>query len=254
MDVKNMQALIFELQALANKATIYSQNNEYVYKNVFESWIKDYNDLLQKYNSLANLQMNHMSYNVYDLSSTHKTVKKSAVEYFSTTIENLIRKIEGDVEKECLKTKDKSIPAYQMRKCFKVGVDGCPINPSYQSNRVFIAMPFANEYLDSYNYGMVPVLNGLGYEYYKADNEISNKDIMCKVCNEIQSCRMVIANISGLNPNVMLELGLAYGLGKPVIIIKDRDTKAVSDIGSIEYIEYSHAGELQQKLFKALSS
>lgn len=62
---------------------------------------------------------------------------------------------------------------------------------------------------------------------------------------------MAIINISGLNPNVMLEQGLAYGLGKPVIILKDKATKAISDLGSIEY---SHTGDLQQKLYKALDT
>ena len=65
---------------------------------------------------------------------------------------------------------------------------------------------------------------------------------------------MAIKNISGLNPNVTLEQGLAYGLGKPVIILKDETTNAISDLGSIEYIEYSHAGDLQQKLYKALDT
>ena len=50
----------------------------------------------------------------------------------------------------------------------------------------------------------------------------------------------------------MLEQGLVYGLGKPVIIIKDKNTNAISDLGSIEYIEYSHAGDLRDKLLKAL--
>lgn len=48
----------------------------------------------------------------------------------------------------------------------------------------------------------------------------------------------------------MLELGLSYGLGKETIIIKDKETKAVSDIASIEYIEYEHAYDLQCKLMK----
>ena len=65
---------------------------------------------------------------------------------------------------------------------------------------------------------------------------------------------MAIKNISWLNPNVTLEQGLAYGLGKPVIILKDKTTNAISDLGSIEYIEYSHAGDLQQKLYKALDT
>ena len=78
--------------------------------------------------------------------------------------------------------------------------------------------------------------------------------ILCVKYQQIQSCQMAIKNISGLNPNVTLEQGLAYGLGKPVIILKDKATKAISDLGSIEYIEYSHAGDLQQKLYKALDT
>ncbi len=137
---------------------------------------------------------------------------------------------------------------HQMRMCFKIGKNGCPLNPPEKKNRVFVAMPFDDEYKDSYEYGVKIVLEQLGVDHYKADNEISNKDIMCRICCELQSCGMIIANISGLNPNVMLELGLAYGLGKKVIIIKDRKTTSISDLGCVEYIEYSHAGELQQKL------
>ncbi|MDD4781134.1 MAG: hypothetical protein PHT02_11125 [Tissierellia bacterium] len=96
------------------------------------------------------------------------------------------------------------------------------------------------------------ILEQKGLQPYKADVIINNKDIMCKICEQIQSCGIIIVNISGLNSNVMLELGLAYGLGKRVIVIKDKKTTTISDLGSIEYIEYSHAGELQQKLNEIL--
>lgn len=252
MNYNNMQALVFEIRNLHNKAEIYSKNNEYVYTNVYQVWIKEYNDLLNKYNALANLGITQMTYCEHDLSSTQKTVRTATIEYFLTSLTELVKKIETDIETERLKLTTKTPPPYQMRKCFKLSINGCPVNPEYQRNKIFIAMPFSTEYLDSYNYGIVPVLNALGYEYYKADNEIDNKDIMCKICQQIQSCHIAIINISGLNPNVMLEQGLAYGIGKQVIIIKDKNTKAISDLGSIEYIEYSHAGDLQQKLFKAL--
>jgi len=122
------------------------------------------------------------------------------------------------------------------------------LNPAEKKGKVFVAMPFSDEYIDSYKYGIKLILDRLGIDHYKADEEINNKDMMCKICKEIQTCGVFIANISGLNPNVMLELGLAYGLGKKVIIVKDKKTTAISDIGGIEYIEYSHAGELQTKL------
>jgi len=253
MDVSRMQALIYEIRNLKNKCDIYANNNDYVYTNVYTGWVKDYNSLLSKYNALSELRITPMTYNEYDLSSTQKTVRAATIEYFSTSIEALCKKIETDIEDERVKFSGSTIPAHQMRKCFKLCVDGCPVNPSYIKSKVFIAMPFANDYLDSYNYGIVPALSALGLKHFKADNEISNKDIMCKVCQEIQSCSIAIINISGLNPNVMLEQGLAYGLGKPVIIIKDTNTRAISDLGSIEYIEYSHAHDLQQKLLRALN-
>lgn len=98
-----------------------------------------------------------------------------------------------------------------MRRCFKTGYTGCPLNPSLHKNKVFVAMPFDDKYQDSYIYGIVEAVKAMGLYHYRADGEITNKDIMCKICGEIQSCRLVIANISGLNPNVMLEQGLAYG-------------------------------------------
>lgn len=50
----------------------------------------------------------------------------------------------------------------------------------------------------------------------------------------------------------MLELGLAYGIGKPVIIVKDNETKVIIDLGGIENIKYEHAHDLMTKLYKAL--
>lgn len=253
MNFSEMQALVFEMRNLKNKVETYNKNNEYVYTKIYILWIKEYNSLLDKYNALVKLCISAMTYNEYDLSSTQKTVRPATIEYFSDSIEALAKKIENDIEHERLKSSESVIPSYQMRKCFKMCVDGCPVNPTFISNKVFIAMPFADEYLDSYNYGIIPALSALGLNHFKADNEINNKDIMCKICQEIQSCCTAIVNISGLNPNVMLEQGLAYGLGKPVIIIKDKNTKAISDLGSIEYIEYNHAYDLQQKLVKALN-
>ena len=34
-----------------------------------------------------------------------------------------------------------------MQKYFKLGMDSCPINPSFQRNKIFIDIPFFTEYL-----------------------------------------------------------------------------------------------------------
>ncbi len=247
-----MQAILYEINNLKNTITIYSEKNEYIYTNIYEDWVKEYNSILNKYNNLMQLNISNYKLSDYDLSSTQKTVREPALTNFIKLVDMLSESITTNMNN--FKPSEVERPKHQMRRCFKFGIEHCPLNPALKNNKIFIAMSFANEYHDSYQYGIIPALEGLGYEYFRADEEIRNTDIMCKICKEIQSSELIIVNISGLNPNVMLEQGLAYGLGKSVIIIKDVNTKAISDLGSIEYIEYNHAYDLQTKLIKALEN
>lgn len=248
-----MQALLFEIKNFKQKVEIFYRDSDYIYADTYEEWIKGYNALLKKYNMLCGFDISLMTYNLADLSSSKKTARSVAVDSFITNLSELIKKIEDDIETTKKVQYEKEIMPHQMRKCFKLGVEHCPLNPSYKRNKVFIAMPFAPEYADSYEYGIVPALSESGYEYFRADKELNNKDIMCKICVQLQSCGLAIINISGLNPNVMLEQGMAYGLGKPVIILKDSNTVQISDLGCVEYIEYHNAYELHKKLYSVLS-
>ena len=248
--IQQLKGIVHELEQLHIKTKNHIEEQisleKYVYSNVYHGWVNTYNQIIVKYNELTSANITRMAVSDYDLSSTGKTVRIDVAQTFAETTKKLAEKIEADLSIE--QEKETPIPPNQMRKCFKLGIANCPLNPIEKKYKVFVAMPFSDEYKDSYEYGIKIALNQTGTEHYKADTEISNKDMMCKVCVELQSCGKVIANISGHNPNVMLELGLAYGLGKEVIVIKDKKTITISDLGSIEYIEYAHANELQQKL------
>lgn len=253
MDNKVLQRyrdVLYELNQLYNKASRHINERKsadgYVYANTYRGWLNEYNKIARTYNDLTGANLSMKSVQEYELSSTHKTVRSDMASAFVQSVKDLANRVDSEIQIE--QNKENPIPAHQMRVCFKTGARCCPLNPPEKKNKVFVAMPFSDDYKDSYEYGVKLVLEQHGIEYYKADNEISNRDIMCKICRELQSCGKVIVNISGLNPNVMLELGLAYGLGKEVIVIKDKKTTSISDLGSVEYIEYSHAGELQQKL------
>lgn len=252
--LQKYRTVSYELNQLYNKACKHIQEridaDGYVYADTYRGWLNEYNAIAQKYNDLTGANLSMRSVQEYELSSTRKTVRTDMANAFAQSVKELANKIDSEIQVE--QNKETPIPAHQMRICFKTGMRGCPLNPPEKKNRVFVAMPFSDDFRDSYEYGIKLILEQQGIEHYKADNEISNKDIMCKICREIQSCDKMIANISGLNPNVMLELGLAYGLGKTVIVIKDKKTTAISDLGSVEYIEYAHASELQQKLLLAI--
>jgi hypothetical protein len=50
---------------------------------------------------------------------------------------------------------------------------------------------------------------------------------------------IAVCDVSGLNPNVMLELGIRLAFGKPTIIVTDEEQKVPFDINIIEYVPYS---------------
>lgn len=249
--LQQLNSIAYELKQLYSKAKNHIDGRikaeGYVYADTYRGWLSEYNSIVKKYNNLTSANLSMRSVADYELSSTQKTVRTDIANSFTQAVKDLSNKIETEVATE--QNKETPIPLHQMRVCFKTGTRGCPCNPTEIKGKVFVAMPFNDDYWDSYEYGIKIALEQSGVEHYKANDEISNKDIMCKICEQLQSCSKVIANISGLNPNVMLELGLAYGLGKDVIVVKDKKTTTISDLGSIEYIEYAHAGELQQKLF-----
>jgi hypothetical protein len=134
--------------------------------------------------------------------------------------------------------------------CFKVGVAGCPKQVQLDSQQVFVGMPFRDEFEDAYQYGIHRPLEELGFKVWRADEEPKNIDLMCKICEGLQSSRYAVLNISGWNANVLFELGLAYGLGRETLIIKDRESQVPTDLKGIEYFEYGHSGELREKLLE----
>ena len=68
------------------------------------------------------------------------------------------------------------------------------------------------------------------------------ESLLKEIVGKIKNCDIAIFEISDNNPNVMFELGVAYGIGKYAIILKSRKTKKKSpipsDLGGIYRGEY----------------
>lgn len=149
---------------------------------------------------------------------------------------------------------DTGITTSQMRRCFKIGVEKCPKEVKLSPKAVFVAMPFRPNFQDFYKYAIRPALEDMGFKIWKADEKIDNIDIMCKMCQGIQECSYVVANISDWNPNVLFEIGLAYGIGKNVVMIKDRKESVPVDLKGLEYIDYETIDDLKRNLIAFFKS
>src|SRR6266699_3290884 len=120
------------------------------------------------------------------------------------------------------------------------------------SDRAFIIMQIgAKDSLERkradeiYNFIIVPAVTGAGLEAYRADLDFSPGAITTKILSELLSARLVIADLTGRNPNVFYELGIAHSFARPMISIADSSSSLPFDTKDeriIELGEYSSTG------------
>jgi nucleoside 2-deoxyribosyltransferase len=91
-----------------------------------------------------------------------------------------------------------------------------------------------------------------------ADKEPKATAIFCEICLKIQSSEFGIVDLSGLIPNVLLELGMMLAFGKPVFLIanvkeKERiEKKLPSDLNWKRVIPYEQFIDIEKELVKQL--
>jgi len=121
-------------------------------------------------------------------------------------------------------------------------------------NSFFIAEPFDKE-REEREKAIFQVIKG--YPYIIADQKALNIAITCKICRDIQSAQFGIVDITNLNENVLIELGMLYGFKKPtVILVKSGETviNIPSNIVGIEQVRYKDFNELSNKLEKVIGN
>ena len=141
-----------------------------------------------------------------------------------------------------------SFPSKNIIRCFKNGIKKCSKDIKISSKTVFVAIPLRQAYQDLYKNSIKPALEELQLKIWTADEKISNIDVMCKICQGIQKSSFVLTIITDWNANVLFQIGLAYGLGKNVILIKDRTERAPFEIKSLYHVEYENADELKRNI------
>ncbi len=131
--------------------------------------------------------------------------------------------------------------------CFKHRITGCLNHIPFDGQYAFVGMPFRLN--NVYKNGIKKVVQKLGLQCYRADEEKRADDLSCKICGALQSSRLAIMEISKPNRNVFLETGLAYAYGKQVVLLRRTDSPTPpSDLAGIEYISYTTIKELRMKL------
>lgn len=117
----------------------------------------------------------------------------------------------------------------------------------------FVAMPFADEFEDLFHYGISAAVRSAGLLCERIDQMVFTGDVVERLRRQIETARLVVADLTGSNPNVFLEVGYAWGQKVPTVLMARQNTDLKFDVqgqrclfyGSIKDAEAILAAELK---------
>lgn len=106
------------------------------------------------------------------------------------------------------------------------------------ANQVSVMMPFSKDFDEVYEI-IKRTCETVGMQCHRADEVWKDSSIIQDVFNLIFTSSIVIADLSGKNPNVFYEVGIAHTLGKFVIPIVQNTNDISFDVGHHRVLKYS---------------
>lgn len=103
--------------------------------------------------------------------------------------------------------------------------------------KIFIAMPFKKE-LDNVEAAITEYGHSKEYDVWRADQERVSVEIFKNILGKIAESDVIIADVTYENPNVFLEIGYSWGIGKEVLLISEDVKNLPFDISGHTVISY----------------
>ena len=104
--------------------------------------------------------------------------------------------------------------------------------------RCFIVMPFSLEWSNDVHQTLAAACKVASVTPVRGDDVFTPTDILVDIWQSINGADFVIADITGRNPNVLYELGVAHTLAKPVLIISRHAADIPIDLSTRRIILY----------------
>lgn len=103
----------------------------------------------------------------------------------------------------------------------------------------FVIMPFGG-WLDKYYEDIYyPAIESAGLEPHRADDLFRPSTIVNDVWLYTKRAKLLLADLTGKNPNVFYELGLAHALAKPAILVAESMEDIPFDLRALRIITYN---------------
>jgi len=122
--------------------------------------------------------------------------------------------------------------------------------------RVFVLMPFGLD-RDVYEVGIQQACIEVGAECSRVDEQLYSESMLNRIYDQIQTADVVVADMTGQNPNVFYEVGYAHAVSQRVVLLTRQVEDIPFDLKHYRHIVYGNSlsklkEELKEKLEWAL--
>ncbi len=107
------------------------------------------------------------------------------------------------------------------------------------SLKAFVLMPFDPEFDKIFNDLIKPALEEVGYDVNRADDILSQQNILKDIVRGIAEADLVVADLTTVNPNVFYELGISHTMQRPTVLLTQSIEDVPFDLKSYRVIQYS---------------
>jgi hypothetical protein len=125
---------------------------------------------------------------------------------------------------------------------------------SGERSHALVAMPFDHSFDDIFHYGIAPSIRAAGLLCERMDEQAFTGDVVHRLKERIRSAKCVVADVSGANPNVYLEVGFAWGCNVPAILVCKEASELKFDIRGQRCILYGSIRDLETKLSREIKA
>jgi hypothetical protein len=118
---------------------------------------------------------------------------------------------------------------------------------------VFVLMPFDRDFRDVYRLGIKPAAEHAGAYCERIDEQIFAESILSRIYNQIAKADLIVADMTGRNPNVFYEVGYAHALGKTAILVTQNSDDIPFDLKHYPHIIYGGSiSDLKDELHRRI--
>lgn len=118
----------------------------------------------------------------------------------------------------------------------------------------FVLMPFDKAFDDIYKLGIKETATTLGILAERVDEQVFQEGILERIYRQIELADLVVADMTGQNPNVFYEVGYAHAKGKLCVLLTQKAEDIPFDLKHHRHIVYgSSIGHLRDQLAEEMA-